>query len=322
MNTPSELDEVRLPILDEVGAELDTLFRAQETREQRSRPRLRMRFGLRTRVLLPLAAVLVAAGAATAAVKLAPGPKPIHAGKVTQCPPDHNYMASTKTGLVFPQNYPTYKGAGFTSWSVVRCFASLQQAIDDGYKLAGRPRGYTIVRGIYFTKSSPFVNATCNKARRAMNAPVFCPSVLPAPWDDQSTPHALRDSINCPGNGCEYPILSITGTFFLPDAYPTSDGGGEVDASIWAISSKQETAPATVGLVGCPTPTLISRTAFRGHPASWYTCPDADAMETDTLFQWSIGQEHYGIMLSGASSLRKQLTKYIAVHLVEEQPCA
>lgn len=321
MNTPSELDETRLPILDEVGAELNRLFQAREARERRFRPRLPIRFSLRARVLLPIAAVLVAAGAATAAVKLAPGPKPIHAGKVTQCPPDHNYMASTKTGLVFPQNYPPYKGTGLTSWSVVRCFASLQQAIDAGYKVAGVPPGYTTVHGVYFTKSPADVRAACSRARRVVNAPVFCPTVLPS-WQDDSSPHPYGEAPDCPSKGCEHPILSITGIFFLPDAFSVSDGGGDVDASIWAISSQQETEPATIGLVGCPDPTLRSRTAFRGHPAGWYTCPDQESAGTDTLFQWSIGQEHYGIMLSGASRVRKQLAEYIAVHLVEDQPRA
>jgi hypothetical protein len=147
MSTPSELDETRLPILDEVGADLGDLFRAQEARERRFRARLPMRFRLRARVLLPIAALLVVAGAATAAVKLASGPKPIHAGKFTQCPPDHDYMASTKTGLVVPPNYPTYKGAGITSWSVVRCFSSEQQAVRPGYKVPGlRRSGRPILR--------------------------------------------------------------------------------------------------------------------------------------------------------------------------------
>lgn len=319
MSTPSEFDETRLPILDEVGAELGDLFRAQEARERRFRLRLPMGFSVRARVLLPLAALLVAAGAATAAVKLAPGPKPIHAGKFTSCPPDHDYMASTKTGLVVPQNYPALKGAGMTSWSVVRCFASIQQAIGDGYKLAGTPPGYTTVRGVYFTKSNPFVHATCAKARRAVNAPLFCPSVLPAPWDDQSTPGALTDAPNCPGKGCHEPILSVNGAFIAPNWY-VGAGEGIGSASLWAISSEQENSAATIGLVGCPTAKLDSRTRFRGHPGGWYTCVDTDVEQKSSLLQWSIGQEHYGLMVSGPAGLRKQLASYIAAHLVEEQP--
>jgi len=319
-----------LPIVEDVGAELHRLFLEEESRSLETgseaesgrspRGRWRSRPWIRGRVLLPLAGLLVAASAATAAVTRSAGSKPIRGAGYTACPPGKQIMASTKTRYVLPLNYPTRKGAGALTFHALRCFASVSQAVDAGYKLASSPRGFGRVGPIYFGKPNAFVQSTCERARAEMNAPVFCPGTLPAPWDDQSTSGAVTDAINCPGKGCEEPILSVNGAFIGPNTYVGS-GTGIGEVSLWAISTAQESAPATIGLVGCPMAKLNTRTTFRGHPAGWYTCASTeDLVQTSSLLQWRVGDEHYGLMVSGPPGLRKRLTQYIAANLVEEQP--
>jgi hypothetical protein len=134
-------------------------------------------------------------------------------------------------------------------------------------------------------------------------------------------PAAVTSALDCPGTGCERPLLAVNGAFLAPTWYEGS-GAGIGSVSLWAISTAQESAVATVGLVGCPGAMLNRRTQFRGHPAGWYTCVGTDIVQTSSLLQWRIGQEHYGLMVSGPAGLRQRLTRFIAAHLVELQPHA
>lgn len=305
MSGPSDLDP-RLPILSEVGDELHRLFRAAETRAG-PLDALLGRLRVRSRTLVALLTVLVAAGGAAAAVSLSSRSVPVRTpdGGVL-CPAGYGYLAYARLQVFYAPNYPRALPGNARGTS---CYASPQDAVAAGYRLAATPAGDALIDGIYFAPASAVVRSVCRSAQRVMKATVYCPSLLPAPWID---PPALGANPDCPSAGCSLPFLSISGGFTAPNSYVGEfPGVGEV--SILEVPSKQ--ARWYPYLLGCTSsgpprrPTLLD-----GHPAEWHTC-DAQA-----LLEWNIGQTLYGISANGPPDQRRRVVRYIANHLVREPP--
>jgi len=302
VNGPSDPDP-RLPILSEVGGELHRLFRAAEAR---SGPldALLGRLRARSRVLVALLTVLVAAGGAAAAVSLSGGRSvPVRTpGGGVLCPAGYGYLAYPRLRVFYPPNYP---GALPRNVRGTSCYASAQDATAAGYRLAATPPGDVRLDGLYFAPASAVVRSVCASAQRVMKATVYCPSLLPAPWIDPPTFGANPD---CPTAGCSLPFLSISGGFTAPSSY-VGEAPGVGEVSILEVPSAQ--ARWYPYLLGCSSSGSARQpTMFDGHPAAWHTC-DARA-----LLEWNIGQTLYGISANGPPDQRRSVVRYIARHLV------
>jgi hypothetical protein len=293
------------------GHSFDALWRRFEhensaTGGVRSVRRLRTR----PRSLGIVVGVLVAAASAAAAVSLSGGRAiPVRLpGGGSVCPFGFEYAAYASLGVVYPPNLP---GAPPRRAKATSCYGSPRDAQAAGYRLASTPRGDQRLGPLYLAPASAFVRARCRAAQH-LGVAAFCPRLLPAPWTNPS------DAINadCPSAGCTAPLLSIWGEFTAPTSYSGSAPGvGEV--TVWAASRKQQHLYPY--LVGCATTKPVSRTTFRGHPATWSEC-QIFGNATSSVLKWTIGNVQYGISANGPAKLRQQLVRDIATHLLGPEP--
>jgi hypothetical protein len=310
MSAPSDSNRPRLAIVEEVGAELHRLFRAEQTRNRRL-DTIFGRIRTRPRAIVALIAVLVAATGAAAAVSLSGGRTvPVRVpGGGSLCPAGYEYLAYASLRLVYPPNYPGPLPHNARGTS---CYASAQDARSAGYSIASTPRGDTRLGPLYLAPASATVRRTCQDAQRLLGVTVYCPRSLPAPWIDPA--NGINE--DCPSTGCGVPLLSISGSFSAPSSYlGSAPGVGEV--TVWAMSVRQQRPWAY--LIGCASAPPISRTVFRGHPAGWYECP-IFGDSTSAVLKWRIGEEVYGISANGPANLRRRLVESIAAQLVRLAP--
>lgn len=319
MTAPSDPERPRLAIVDEVGAELHRLFRAEEARTGILGTIVVRRIRMRPRVTVALLAVLVAATGAAAAVSLSGGrtaPVGLPGGGVL-CPVGYEYLAYPSLKLVYPPNYP---GALPRNARGASCYESEQAARSAGYTTAPTPSGDARIGPLYVADASAVVLRVCRSAQRLVGVAVYCPRRLPTPWQD-TTPDSIPApplTPDCPTAGCSIPLLYISGSFSAPSSY----GVGEV--SVWAAStSQQRLYPYLVsldGLLGCNAAArTTSHTVFRGQRATWYDCP-TQADNKSAVLEWHAGTEVYGISASGPANFRRRLIEYIAAHLVRLAP--
>lgn len=269
---------------------------------------LRGQLRARSRTLVALLTVLVAAGGAAAAVSLTGGrsaPVRTPAGGVL-CPAGYEYLAYARLGLFFPRNYPAALPRSVRGTS---CYSSAQDATAAGYRLAATPAGDVLLDGLYFAPASTVVRSVCRSAERFMKATVYCPALLPAPWTD---PPALGANPDCPSAGCSLHVLSISGGFTAPGSYVGAFSGvGEVN--ILEVPSTQ--ARWYPYLLGC---SAVGRsrqqTVVDGHRGAWYAC------NAQAVLEWHIGSTRYGISATGPPDQRQNVVRYIANHLSREAP--
>jgi hypothetical protein len=115
-------------------------------------------------------------------------------------------------------------------------------------------------------------------------------------------------------------LLSLTGSFTAPSSFVGS-APGVGEATLWSASSYQQRVfPYLVGCFSAPA-RLVSRAAFRGHPAAWYQC-SIFGDSTSTMLEWQIGKQSYGISVDGPPGLSRTLVEYIAAHLIAQRPSA
>lgn len=269
----------------------------------------RLRRRVKGRVLAVALATLATAGGALAAVSLLAGSSPPVRlpGGTDLCPSNYAYVADVRTKLVYPPNYP-----GFPESGDIRCFASAQNARADGYRFAPAPAGDTRVGVVYLGTTPADVRRTCARAQRLVHAVVYCPGRLPTPW--------IHPAINwdCPTANCFASLLSLTGSFDVPQSYVGS-APGVGDATIWEATAGQQRAFPY--LIGCLSTSarLVSRTRFRGHPAAWYRCSGSVfGGSPSSMLEWHFGKEAYGITADGPPGLRRRLVLYLATHLVRQ----
>lgn len=260
-----------------------------------------------------LAVALAGTGAAAAAISLSEGSSPPVRlpGGTGLCPLGFPYAAEANQ-LVYPPNYP---GLPVANKHITACFASTQDALSAGYRLAPPPAGDSTLGPLYLAPTPAAVRRTCRAAQRLTHAIVYCPSRLPAGWFTDTT-----GDPDCPTAGCAAPLLSISGTFPDPGFSTVPDSIGESNASMWAASASQlRHYPVPLGC-GAAAPNahtrLVGHTSFRGHPAGWYLCPQGGPL----MLKWRIGRESYGITADGPTSLRRRLIEYIAARLIPERP--
>ena len=120
------------------------------------------------------------------------------------CPSGYQYAAYERPHQFYPPNHPSHPGLAVRP---VKCFATAENALADGYVLPPPPAGAELVNGVYLVPVD--LARKCRAAARQLGFAVPCPTSLPnAP--------AGADGPNCgaqfftQGQGC-----AGDGTFYL-----------------------------------------------------------------------------------------------------------
>jgi hypothetical protein len=287
-----------LDVLQDLGEQLERL--AAEPRTSR-----RTWWPWHRRTISAVVVALVAASGAAAVTLTRGSSPPVAIYGMQLCPPSYPYVAaSAPNRLVYPSDYPQRP---IPESRGVTCFASLTDALDAGYGIAPTPAGDTKLETLYMQPAPRSVRSVCQRAEHELDATVYCPTRLPAPW---VTP-ALE--YECPTEGCGVPLLSLSGSFTAPDSYVGSAPGiGEV--TIWQATHRQQRLyPYLVGCLGNRV-RLIRHTTFRGNPGGWYDCSIFGG-STSSMLQWRHGNESYGVSADGPPALRQRVVEYIASHM-------
>lgn len=281
----------------------------------------------RSRLLLPVLAMLVtAAGAAAAVVSLSgrsTAPVTLAAGNQALCPMDSPYLADRSQGLEYPPNYP---GPLPTGTHGLRCYTTEQDAINAGFRPAPAPAGGARSGAVYLATPTAAVRAACRAATHKMHATVYCPTLLPAQWSNPrfhgDADRSWRDGIgaDCPSRGCAVPVLSIWGSFPTPPTWFSSPFDFS-SLEVWEMTDAQQRRYLYLrgcdGRPGRPG-RLLGHTTFDGTPATWYGCSSFAAYSTELV--WHRGDDVIGVSASGSRPQGRQLDRYVAEHLQPQAP--
>jgi len=287
-----------LDALQDLGEQLERL--AAEPRTSR-----RAWWPWQRRTLAAVAVALIAASGAAAVTLTRGSSPPVAIYGMKLCPVSYPYLAaSAPTRVVYPTDYPQ---RSIPESRGVTCFASLTDALDAGYGIAPAPAGDTRLEMLYMQPAPASVLSVCQRASSEIEATVYCPTRLPAPW---VTP-ALE--YECPTDGCGVALLSLSGSFTAPNSYVGSAPGvGEV--TIWQATDRQQRLyPYLVGCLGNRA-RPIRHATYRGNPGVWYDCSMFGG-STSSMLEWHHGNESYGISADGPTPLRQQVVQYIAQHM-------
>jgi hypothetical protein len=193
--------------------------------------------------------------------------------------------------------YPARPGPGIRP---DRCFRSIAQAEEAGYRLAPSPPRAVRVDDVYLVPPERRLAASCRRAARIAGFAVTCPTLVPVPADSVG---------GCAGVGrcVRRGAFILEGRFNGPPGYVGAGGRG---GHLWffgAIPSKASEVDC------CGAHRTEASFAVRGHQASWLEFPSGSEVNSGhVVLQWREHGVIYSVSLHGHSELNRRLDEILA----------
>jgi hypothetical protein len=214
------------------------------------------------------------------------------------CPQDFDTIGYR--GRSYPSMFPARPGSNVRP---DRCFRSIEQAQQAGYKLAATPPGAVRLDDVYLVPPQRSLHSYCRRAARVAGFPVPCPTLVPVPANSVGGCAGLR---RCVGRG----IFVLEGNFNGPPGYVGNEGRAGHLWFLAAVASKASEIEC------CGSKRTAASSTVRGHPAAWLEYPRGSELNSGhVVLEWRERGIVYAVSLHGRSELNRQLDALLAARI-------
>ena len=226
------------------------------------------------------------------------GVAPERVGDVWLCPALNSVEGFR--GLAYPSYFPSPPPE---TDRLDRCFASIGQASNGGFRLAPPPLGGMVIGGVYLVSPGREVSELCDRARPVSSLAIPCPTLIPGGADDVYCAAVFP----CAGRGW----FVLEGTFAAAPGY-IGESRGSGHLFIIGYDRRSGIWPADTLEFG----RIAGRTRVGDHPAVFLRFPDGSELNSGHVaLVWHDGDTTYAVSLHGHTALNRRLDLLIALHL-------
>ena len=224
-------------------------------------------------------------------------------GSIFLCAPGFDFQGHER--VVYPPQHPSTPTATVRP---DRCFASLRDAIQAGYRPAAEPPQTEAleVAGVYLVRPEPALARFCRKSARLLGFAVPCPTLVP------TTPTSVVDCGGYSPGGC-----LRTGAFVLDGGFAGPPGyrgvQGQNSGHLWILADR---LPDALDLQSCYGAVPSGTVPVRGRRGRWIECPDGSGLNSGhVVLVWRERGVSYAVSLHGRTKTNRLLDLAIAQHL-------